>query len=431
MIRLLRKKNRFSFYPADLKETKDVLINPLRGWYKIFYFNINEKPDFHEIECNLDDEHMLVMAFADISSLPDCDCDLAKNNLIDILKYFESKEKDVILRFAYDTKGKALEEEPFSFKTVLEHAKWIVESLQNNSRNVFIVQGLILGNWGEMHTSKHISDENFRRIYAFFDDLDKDIYLAVRKPVQWRLLNLNFSKTNDMTGIRMGIFNDGMFGSISDLGTYGSDSKEDVGYRSEWNVNDEVDFINMISEKCPVGGECVFDSSKEFDSKSVAERLRKTGVTYLNIEHDKRFIETLKNRVYSGADIFNGDSLFEYVTAHLGYRFIAKKATVKKDREGLLCISAEIENRGFAPIYQNADIYIEIVNKEISETHKITNGLNGILPGKTTIISASFKQKNGIVFLYAKRQSDGRMVFFANERDNGKTILGKLENRNE
>ena len=193
--------------------------------------------------------------------------------MIDLLKYFESKEKDVILRFAYDTKGKALEEEPFSFKTVLEHAKWIVESLQNNSRNVFIVQGLILGNWGEMHTSKHISDENLRRIYAFFDDLDKDIYLAVRKPVQWRLLNLNFSKTNDMTGIRMGIFNDGMFGSISDLGTYGSDSKEDVGYRSEWNVNEEVDFINMISEKCPVGGECVFDSSKVFDSKSVAERL--------------------------------------------------------------------------------------------------------------------------------------------------------------
>ena len=297
MIRLLRKKNRFSFYPADLKETKDVLINPLRGWYKIFYFNINEKPDFHEIESNLDDEQMLVMAFADISSLPDCDYDLAKNNLIDILKFFESKEKDVILRFAYDTKGKALEEEPFSFKTVLEHAKWIVESLQNNSRNVFIVQGMILGNWGEMHTSKHISDENFRRIYAFFDDFDKDIYLAVRKPVQWRLLNLNFSKTNDMTGIRMGIFNDGMFGSVSDLGTYGSDSKEDVGYRSEWNVNDEVDFINMISEKCPVGGECVFDSSKEFDSKSVAERLRKTGVTYLNIEHDKRFIETLKNQV--------------------------------------------------------------------------------------------------------------------------------------
>ena len=97
----------------------------------------------------------------------------------------------------------------------------------------------------------------------------------------------------------------------------------------------------------------------------------------------------------------------------------------------MLCISAEIENRGFAPIYQNADIYIEIVNKEISETHKITNGLNGILPGKTTKISASFKQKNGIIFLYAKRQSDGRMVYFANERDNGKTILGKLENRNE
>ena len=90
MIRLLRKKNRFSFYPAELKETKDVLINPLRGWYKIFYFYINEKPDFSEIEYNLDDEQMLVMAFADISSLPDCDCDLAKNNLIDILYLYKN-----------------------------------------------------------------------------------------------------------------------------------------------------------------------------------------------------------------------------------------------------------------------------------------------------------------------------------------------------
>ena len=120
--------------------------------------------------------------------------DNAISNLIDILKYFESKEKDVILRFAYDTKGKALEEEPFSFKTVLEHAKWIVESLQNNSRNVFIVQGLILGNWGEMHTSKHISDENLRRIYAFLTILTKIFILLSENRFNGDCLILIFQK---------------------------------------------------------------------------------------------------------------------------------------------------------------------------------------------------------------------------------------------
>ena len=69
MIHLLHRDKSTKFYPFDYSEKKNKLINPLRGWYKIFYFDINETPDYSFIESSDDDSQKLVMAFVDISSV--------------------------------------------------------------------------------------------------------------------------------------------------------------------------------------------------------------------------------------------------------------------------------------------------------------------------------------------------------------------------
>ncbi len=430
MIHLLHRDKSTKFYPFDYSEKKNKLINPLRGWYKIFYFDINETPDYSFIESSDDDSQKLVMAFVDISSVKDGDIDeKCRENLKNILNFFVSRNKDVILRFAYDHTGKAMELEPTSFKTVLKHAEELIEAVNENPEGIFIIQGLLVGNWGEMHSSRYIFDQKLCELYDVYNNADSRIFLSVRKPLQWRMLNRDYAKTGSMENIRMGIFNDGMFGSDTDLGTFGYKSKEEVGFRSEWNAKEEREFLNIVSRKSPVGGEVVLDKVNENpDFSFMISALKETGITYLNSEHDKELINLWKNNKYTGNGVFNGDSVYDYVDANLGYRFTVENVKVKKDRNGILTISVDIKNKGFAPAYFDVDVYLEISDGIEAETHAIKAGLNDIFNGEKKTVSASFLKNKGLVTLYAKRSDNNETVFFASDFDDkGKVLLGKLD----
>ena len=429
MIHLLRKDKKTNFYPFDYSEKKNKLVNPLRGWYKIFYFDINETPDYSFLEAENDDTQKLVMTLVDIGSVKD---ESLKNeygeNLRNILNFFVSKNKDVILRFAYDHQGKAMEKEPSSFKTVLKHADELISMVNEYPEGVFIIQGLLLGNWGEMHSSRYITDQKLSELYDVYKKSDRRIFLSVRKPLQWRMLNLDYAKTGSMENIRTGIFDDGMFGSDTDLGTFGNNSKNDVGYRCEWNAKEEREFLNTVSRYSPVGGEVVLDKIKEPDVSFMISTLRDTGVTYLNSEHDKDLLNLWKQNRYTGNGIFNGDSFYDYIDAHLGYRFVIESVKVKRDRNGILTVSAAVKNTGFAQVYFNCDVYLEISDGLESETHAIKPGLNNINAGGKKIISASFKKDKGLITIYAKRSDNNETVFFAADfNEEGKVLLGKLD----
>ena len=428
MIHLLRKEDNFS--PADYSENKEKLRNPSRGWYRIFYFDVCEKPDFEEIERELVLSHSLVMIFVDISSLKTDEMgEDVKENLNAVLDFFYEKKYDIILRFAYDRVGKAMETEPSRFDRVLLHAKQLIDVVNENHKGVFILQGLMLGNWGEMHTSRYINDDKFSEIYEIYNEVDESIYLAVRKPSQWRVLNRAYAKTNSLEGIRTGIFDDGMFGSDTDLGTFGTKSKADVGYRSEWNPSEEYDFLELLSKKFPMGGECVLDKEKTYsDFSFMIARLEKSGITYLNDEHDIDLISLWENTKYQGSGVWKDETVFDYIDAHLGYRFVINGVKFKKDKNGFLNVSVTVKNTGFAPMYQECDAYIKISDFNGTEMHEIKGGLNNLNSGETKVLSASFKKDKGFVTVCAKRSVDEAVVFFAASTDaKGNVILGKLE----
>ena len=428
MIHLLRKD--VNFTPADYSENKEKLRNPARGWYRIFYFDVCTKPDFEEIERELNLSHSFVMIFFDISSLKvDEISEEVKENIISILDFFSDKNYDIILRFAYDRVGKAMESEPSRFDRVLFHAKQLTDIVNENHKNVFILQGLLLGNWGEMHTSRYITDERFAQIYEIYNEVDESIFLAVRKPSQWRVLNRAFAKTNSLDGIRTGIFDDGMFGSDTDLGTFGTKSKADVGYRSEWTPSEEYDFLDLLSKKCPMGGECVLDKERTYSDYSfMIARLEKSGTTYLNDEHDIELINLWKNAKYQANGVWKDETVFDYIDAHLGYRFVLNGVKFAKDKNGFLNVSVSVKNTGFAPMYQDCDMYIKISDFDGTETHEIKGGLNNLNSGETKVLSASFKKDKGFVTVCAKRSTDETIVYFAATSDaKGNVILGKLD----
>lgn len=86
----------------------------------------------------------------------------------------------------------------------------------------------IIGPWGEMHTSERTDSESEKKIIGkWLEVLPDDMTVNVRKPSDfcaWSGIELeNIDKYTAGKGTdayRIGMYNDGYLGSVSDLGTY-------------------------------------------------------------------------------------------------------------------------------------------------------------------------------------------------------------------
>ena len=79
-----------------------------------------------------------------------------------------------------------------------------------------------------MNNSNYMSLENMRELAAHLDSvIDPAIYLSVRTPEHYRIISRSCEPLpaadafSGKISARIGLFNDGMLGSESDLGTYG------------------------------------------------------------------------------------------------------------------------------------------------------------------------------------------------------------------
>lgn len=415
-----------NFQPAKLRESVEKLNNPYRGWYKIFYFVLGESMDFELAESRLEETDSLAMVFVDIAALGKeslgGDYEKAVRTILD---FFHDHKKDVILRVAYDHEGHGLEREPLNFGIIEKHAVKIAE-IVNEYDNIFILQGLMVGNWGEMHSSRFLKDEYLMKIARIYSNC-KDTYLAVRRPAQWRALNRTYSKNQTETFENMGIFDDAIFASYTDLGTYSKTGKEECGYQSEWRRSEEMEFLKELGKRNPCGGEVVYGEGYS-DNLAIGQtksEMESMALTYLNIEYDKKVLDKWKNIPSLGKGVWENKSLFEYVEAHLGYRFIIEKALVTKKNDGEISVEISIRNNGFAPVYRASDIYIEISDGGRLEKKIISRGLNGINPKECKKVETSFVHSKGIISVYGI--SEGRIIRFANEtEETDKIIIGRL-----
>ena len=101
----------------------------------------------------------------------------------------------MILRFSYDLEGKGLEKEPGSIRLVEEHMQQIGEVIREYADDIFAVQGILIGNWGEMHGSRYLTPDAFRTLTdTMIKAVDGACPVAVRKPAQWRELTLGWTE---------------------------------------------------------------------------------------------------------------------------------------------------------------------------------------------------------------------------------------------
>ena len=298
----------------QLKESTRALKNPGCGWDHIYTFDLS-KESFLYIDC---EEEELVLLLIDIHAFRGCE-QIPKEALeyfSSILTFFEQHDKGIILRIVYDTKGRGMENEPSSIKIVKSHMNQLgsiicehMSKKESLPGKILVHQGLFVGSWGEMHGSKFLTEARMKELSDTFLEATKGICpIAVRKPVQLRQLSCQKTASN----INFTLFNDAIFGSETDLGTYGTIQKSALSENSErektsWVREDELSWQQSFMQQSFCGGEVlggmntVSESSgntdylqRTLDWHQVVADLAKMHVSYLNSIYSKEVLDDWK-----------------------------------------------------------------------------------------------------------------------------------------
>ena len=442
----------------QLKESTRALKNPGCGWYHIYTFDLS-KENFLYIDC---EEEELVLLLIDIHAFRGCE-QIPKEALeyfSSILTFFEEHDKGIILRIVYDIKGQGMENEPSSIKIVKSHMKQLgsiicehMSKKESLPGKILVHQGLFVGSWGEMHGSKFLSEARMKELSDTFLEATKgSCPIAVRKPVQLRQLSCQKTASSPLqnaSNINFTLFNDAIFGSETDLGTYGTICKSALSENSErektpWAREDELSWQQSFMQQSFCGGEVLGGMNnvsespvntdypqRTLDWNQVVADLAKMHVSYLNSIYSKEVLDDWKAQriMWNGKEI----SEYDYIGRHMGYRFTVTQVKIscvsqekKKQTQSQISknvITLTIKNTGFANLCEEAVCRLILTeNNENIKAFEIKSDPRTWNSGTDTVIESPILQEvwtqqsqQTKLFLQLIRKRDGRIIEWANE----------------
>ncbi len=359
------------YHPADCPESALELSNPWTGWYRIYRYDLSDTdPEtLLEIRRMAPGPGLALLEFnlQNYAGGPVSEDGLAR--LDSLLGAWHDAGKQLIVRFLYDWDGHAYEREPSDLSQILTHMTQTAEILNAHTDCVYLLQGAYIGSWGEMHGSRYANAEDLTALMNHLDTVvSPDIFLAVRTPDQWRTvtgLSDPVSRKTSLSG-RLGVFNDGMLGSATDLDTYGKPGDGPDGKRPR---EEELSFLNLLGRKIPHGGEVVLDNPYN-DLERAAADLQKARVSYLNGAYDEAVLNKWKASVYTGEGPFHGMSGYDYISRHLGYRYVLRSTAFSRPdpMDGSSSLSVTLENTGFSCCYRSFDVNLTLEHTDTGRT---------------------------------------------------------------
>lgn len=425
----MKRMHKWRVEPTELIESTEELYNPGRGWYQIHTFDTGTCRTPEEMRSSLHETDALVLLLIRIPAGREALNEEEMDWIRCILKTFSDAGKDILLRFVYDLEGKGLENEPDRFAIVERHFQQLSELMGTQPQHIFVYQGILVGSWGEMHTSRYLSPSYMRQLASIFrESTGGSIYHSVRKPVQWRQLFDREDWERAAQTAKTGLYNDGILASETDLGTFGNQSREEAGWEQSWLPREELDFEERLCRYAPQGGEAVYgEMTEKMPLEQIAGRLSRMNLSYLNRDHDKRVFEIWKKLRWEKEDVWQGMNGFDYIGRHLGYRFVVRQAVLKPKRKEMK-LQLEIENIGFARMYEEAELLLEYEDPEgNTETQRIETDVRNWNPGQRVCLSQRLLPGAGSYFLAMRRCQDGRTVYFSNRQgEKGRLLLGKV-----
>lgn len=362
------------YTPKNCRESAQELSNPYIGWYSLYGYLLS---DTQELTLPRKEEYEnsspgLVLLQINLKNYADCDISSSGLHKLDeLLSAWQDTKSQLILRFVYDWDGQNLSTEPKEVSQILRHMEQTGEIVSRYPESVFLIQGIFVGNWGEMHNTRYMDTENMTALLTHLASVtDPSIFLSVRTPAQLRTVlgsasPLDASRAFQGTlASRLGLFNDGILGSETDAGTYSSSSRESTDYSLAWSRTKELAFQNKLCSYVPNGGEVILESPLN-DLEPAVTALSDMHVSYLNKEYDPEVLNKWKATAYAEAgSVYNGLSGYDYISRHLGYRYVLKSSALH--HSSLISSSAKLsltlENTGFASCYRPLDFCVNMVS---------------------------------------------------------------------
>ncbi len=324
---------RFAFRPVKLRESPGEAAGPGRGWYHVHTVRADPPPEAPPLEQELfpvPDEKLALVLF-DIGAYRARDLSTAALERLErVLAFFKERGQDVILRVTYDTAGQGMEREPDSLEQVLRHMQALGGAVGKSRECVFLLQGIFVGSWGEMHGSKFLASGVMTKLLDAWDQATGGgFYLAVRTPAQWREA-AGRTACPDLPR-RLALFNDGMFGSDTDLGTYAPGTRQA-----------ELNWQREAAAYVPNGGEALSAEEGPVDYQLAVQELAKARICYLNSAYQQEVLAHWRSQRVWGR---SGGSGYDAIGKRLGYRFVVREAARAGD-----VLEITMENQGFGSL---------------------------------------------------------------------------------
>ena len=426
----------YSYVSEDFIETDAALGNPYEGMYHIYAYTLTDE-DFSstaDIAADLEgDEYRLALVEVNLRNFSDKELSVtALEQLNNILSVFDASDKSLILRLLYDWDGNAKATEPDNIELIRSHIVAAAPIINSHADSIYIMQGLLIGDYGEMHDSDLISDDNLCLLSdLLYSYMDKDIYLAVRTPAQWRLITKSEDPSVDH-GIcsRLGLFNDGLLGSESDTGTYTLRSRER-----------EHEFQSILCEHVQNGGEVIIDNPYN-DYENARYDLELIHISYLNSEYDQAVLNKWKNSTETTDPVWRGHTGYEYIENHLGYRFylsFSDMITGGSWMNPTQTLRITLKNMGFSVSYKPFHAYISLhpTGKKAGDdiVLDVPTDLETLMSEETRSVDISLpmdrlENSDYEVWFYIQDDTTGETILTANDNlVDGRIMLGTINCR--
>lgn len=322
--------------------------------------------------------------------------DAALENIDTLFQAYARKNCRLIVRILYDWSGKAAVFEPKSIEIIRKHMQQLGPVLGKHKDIIYTLQGLFIGNWGEMNGTPFVNQEDLQTLSGeLLQATDQELYLSVRMPMYWRwiteLPEMNADALqNNPAAARIGLYNDGMLGSESDWGTYGVGESRKADPNTYWNREEELAFQDELCKYVPNGGEAICDNPCN-DFENAVRDLRTMHISYLNWDYDRAVLEKWERSNYSGEDCYDGMNGLDYIERHLGYRFYIDSPHVEYSFiQNKMTLGANLKNSGFAPVYSEKEVYLTLKNAEQTMTMKCPQDLRRLTGGNQSEESVFF-----------------------------------------
>ena len=316
-------------------ENDEDLENPARGFYTQIYYKEPER-----LEAIREDGQTLALVTMSLSDHLEEAIPEEKLNRLRTM-FEEARKQQMMLLFRASYRADEEWGEP-ELPIIKSHIEQISEVINEYKDVVLVVQTGMIGLWGEWHGSVYLEDEEALRNEAmkvvqwWLQSLDPSINLNLRRP-----LFIQTAIEEGLDGSRLGMHNDALLATESDMGTY-VDRTEELQWCKD-NLNGKVN-----------GGEMPYVSKYTEPDYAVRE-FDQLSLMYLNACYNVDVLKDWKKKK------LNGENAFDYFNRHLGYRYSLRlfqtTDRITQNSQSFQ-VKIQLKNSGFSTIQSRFHLYL-------------------------------------------------------------------------